>query len=390
MKKLLFLVALSGMAHANQSTLNACISELAKSRTFAPVASTLLAQNARYDDSVIKSLNNQPEFKKAAWDYLSVLVDDERVADGLNAYARHKSTVDAVARRYGIDPYHLLGVWGVESNFGQTLGKKDLVDSLATLSCFDRRQSYFRGEFAALLNIMAKGDITREQAKGSWAGAFGQTQFMPSTYLALAQDFDGDGRRDLVGSVPDALASTAHFLKQRGYRTGEAWGYEVRLPHGYTGVSGRSNKKGVNYWRAQGITLASGAPLPTNAPSLGLLLPAGANGPAFLVGKNFDAFYSYNASENYALGIAWLSENLKNPNKGTAFATPWPTDDAGITRRQAREIQAALIARGYDIGAVDGLIGDGTRGAIEDFQRKNGLKVDGRAGQKLYRALTSR
>lgn len=167
------------------------------------------------DDSVIKSLNYQPEFKKSVWDYLSVLVDAERVRDGLNAYARHKSTVDAVATRYGIDPYHLLGVWGVESNFGQTLGKKDLITSLGTLSCFDRRQSYFQGELLSALKILQHRDIARTDMVGSWAGAFGQTQFMPSTYLELGIDFDGDGRRDLVNSVPDALASTANFLAKK-------------------------------------------------------------------------------------------------------------------------------------------------------------------------------
>ncbi len=213
---------------------------------------------------------------------------------------------------------------GVESNFGKTLGKKDLIDSLATLSCFDRRQSYFRTEYANALKILQRGDIRREDLKGSWAGAFGQTQFMPSTFLRLAQDFDGDGRKDLVNSEADALASTANFLAKSGYRTGEPWGYEVKLPTGYWANSNRKDKKPISYWRAQGLTLPDGRPLPSDLDSAGLLLPAGVEESAFLVGKNFDTFYSYNASENYALAIAHLSDMIRqNRTSNVGFATPW-------------------------------------------------------------------
>lgn len=339
------------------------------------------------DPSVIVSLNYQPEFKKEVWDYLSGLVDEERVEDGIAAKNRLQSTLNQIEQRYGVNANHVLGVWGVESNFGKTLGKKDLFQSLATLSCFGRRQSYFRGEYASALKIVQNGDIRPEDMTGSWAGAFGQTQFMPSTFLRLAQDFDGDGRRDLVNSQPDALASTANFLKKSGYRTGEPWGYEVKLPSGFWATSSRTNKKPISYWRNKGITLPNGQPLPANLSSAGLLLPAGIKGPAFLVGKNFDTFYSYNASENYALAIAHLSDLIGKNNTNVAFATPWPTDDAGISRRQAIEIQKALIARGYDIGNPDGIIGEKTRQAIQDFQRSQNVNPNGRAGMKLYRLL---
>lgn len=340
------------------------------------------------DPSVIVALNYQPEFQKEAWDYLASLVDEERVQDGIAAKNRLQPTLDRIQARYGVKATDVLGVWGVESNFGKQLGKKDLFQSLATLSCFDRRQSYFRGEFANALKIVQNGDIRREDMTGSWAGAFGQTQFMPSTFLRLAQDFDGDGRKDLVNSEADALASTANFLAKAGYRSGEPWGFEVKIPEGYWGASNRRDKKPMSYWRDKGFTLANGQSLPYSLDSAGLLLPAGNKGPAFLVGKNFDAFYGYNASENYALAIAHLSDMIgQNRTTNVSFAMPWPTDDPGISRRQSRDIQQALLERGYDIGAVDGMIGDKTRIAIQDFQRSQGVKPDGRAGLKLYNLL---
>ena len=338
---------------------------------------------------MIRSLNHQPEFKKDPWDYHASLVDSERVADGLRAKHEMTDILRRIENRYGVKAEHVLGVWGVESNFGQTLGKKDLFTSLATLSCFDRRQSYFRGEYANALRIVQNGDIRPQDMTGSWAGAFGQTQFMPSTFLELAVDFDNDGRKDLVNSKADALASTANFLAKKGYRRGEPWGYEVRL-NGYLGSSGRTNKKSINHWQNMGITLPDGRPLPNNMSSAGLLLPAGRQGPAFLVGKNFDTFYSYNASESYALAIAHLSTLIENNSTNVNFSTPWPTDDPGISRREAKEIQQALINNGYNIGNVDGIIGDNTRIAIKDYQRKMGVPVNGRAGQKFYRLIMAK
>ena len=367
-----------------------CLTGLKNSSTFKGVTDSTFERYrpSEPDPSVIVSLNYQPEFQKEAWDYLASLVDEERVQDGIAAKNRLQPTLDRIQQRYGVKATDVLGVWGVESNFGKQLGKKDLFQSLATLSCFDRRHSYFRGEYANALKIVQNGDIRREDMTGSWAGAFGQTQFMPSTFLRLAQDFDGDGRKDLVNSEADALASTANFLDKAGYRTGEPWGFEVKIPDGYWGASNRRDKKPMSYWRGKGFTLANGQPLPYSLDNAGLLLPAGNKGPAFLVGKNFDAFYSYNASENYALAIAHLSDMIsKNRTDNVNFATPWPTDDPGISRRQSREIQQALLDRGYDIGAADGMIGDKTRQAIQDFQRQQGVNPDGRAGMKLYRML---
>ena len=375
----------------SNSEFQQCLDGLKNSSKFSGVNSYTFNnyRPSQPDPSVIQSLNYQPEFQKDVWDYLSSLVDKERVEDGIRAKRQWGSTLRQIEARYGVKAEHVLGVWGVESNFGQTLGKKPLFESLATLSCFDRRQSYFQGEYANALKIVQNGDIAPSDMTGSWAGAFGQTQFMPSTFLELAVDFDGDGRRDLVNSVPDALASTANFLDNRGYRTGEPWGYEVKLPNGFWAASNRKDKKSISHWRNQGLTLANGSPLPYDLSSAGLLLPAGIEGPAFLVGKNFDTFYSYNASENYALTIAHLSDLItREDSSKTDFITAWPTDDPGISRQQAKDIQQALLNAGYDIGGVDGIIGDNTRTAIQQYQSSRGIfPADGRAGQKFYRAI---
>ena len=337
------------------------------------------------DMAVIDLLDAQPEFKTPIWDYMAGLVDDERVADGQAGMARWQAELDRASVRYGVDPATIAAVWGVESNFGRTLGGRPLLTSLSTLSCFGRRQAYFRGEFFATLKIIQDEHIAPDRLVGSWAGAFGQTQFMPSTYLRLAVDFDGDGRRDLVDSVPDALASTANFLKRAGWNPALAWGYEVRLPAGLdTAGAGRKNKRPMSSWVKQGVTRADGQPLPGGDTPAGLLLPAGRGGPAFLVTRNFDALYSYNAAESYALAIAHLSDRLRG---GGPFVQAWPTDDPGLSRAERRELQRLLIARGYDVGEPDGMVGARTRQALQAAQRELGLPADGRAGQKALKAL---
>lgn len=367
-----------------------CLNELKAAPAFSritPATFVRATEGLQADPSVLVLLNRQPEFSMPVWDYIAVLVDDERVADGRAAHARWRDALQKIEQQSGVAPNVVIGVWGVESNFGQNLGGRPLVQSLATLSCFGRRQSYFRGEFAAALRILQEGHIAPDKLVGSWAGAFGQTQFMPSTFFRSAVDFDGDGRRDIVDSVPDALASTAKFLQNAGYRRGEPWGFEVRLPAGLdTSDASRKNKRPIDAWRSAGVTLADGSPLPGSLPSAGLMIPA-RGGPAFLVGRNFDTLYSYNASENYALAIAQLSNLVANPGGSVAFVMPWPTDDAGLSRAQNRELQTLLLARGHDIGSADGMIGAKTREAIKAEQQKLGMKPDGRAGQKLLAAL---
>ncbi len=396
----LALVGLAGTAAAqdappalDDAAFRSCLAQLQGSAAFRNIDRATFAQhtqNLAPDPSVLVLLDKQPEFTLPVWDYIAVLVDNERVADGRAAYAKWQDTLRRIEQQSGVAPNIVMGVWGVESNFGQILGGRPLVQSLATLSCFGRRQSYFRGEFAATLRILQEGHIPAEKLVGSWAGAFGQTQFMPSTFFRSAVDFDGDGRRDIVDSVPDALASTAKFLQNAGYRRGEPWGFEVRLPPGMdTSDASRKNKRPIDAWRSAGVTLVDGSPLPDSLPSAGLLIPARSRGggPAFLVGRNFDTLYSYNASENYALAIAQLSNLVASPGGSVAFVTPWPTDDPGLSRAQNRELQTLLLARGHDIGTADGLIGAKTREAIKAEQQRLGFKPDGRAGQKLLAAL---
>jgi len=339
------------------------------------------------DRSVLEALDYQPEFVTPIWDYLAALVDDERVADGLAMLERWRDTLAGVERRYGVDAATVVAVWGVESDYGRSFGKRALVTSLATLSCFGRRQPFFRGEFFAALRILQDGDVEPEGLVGSWAGAFGHTQFMPSTFARIAVDFDGDGRRDIVGSVPDALASTANYLKRAGWRAGAPWGFEIRLPERFdASLAGRRSKRPLADWVARGLKRADGSALPALAPETpaAVLLPAGATGPAFLVLRNFDAIYAYNAAESYALAIAHLADRLRGAGP---FVAGWPTDDPGLSRAQRRELQSLLVARGYDIGEIDGMIGARTREAIRAEQRRLAMAPSGRAGTRILRAL---
>ena len=342
------------------------------------------------DLSVLPLLDAQPEFTTPIWDYLAALVDSQRVDDGRTRLGQHAALLQQVSSQYGVDAATIVAVWGVESDYGRVFGKRPLLQSLATLSCNGRRQPFFKGELLALLKLIDKGDLDPAGLTGSWAGAFGHTQFMPSTYARIAVDGDGDGRRDLVASIPDALASTANYLKQAGWRSGQPWGVEVRIPAGFNAaLAGRGKRKPLADWRALGITLVDGKPLQVPAiaddSNAALLLPAGAKGPALLVFRNYDAIYSYNAAESYALAIATLADRLRG---GSGLVAAWPTDDSGIGRQQRRELQTLLLARGHAIGAADGMIGNATRRAIQAEQQRLGWKdADGRAGSRILQAL---
>lgn len=386
--------ALSGLSAfalqslASEEAFASCLRELRAEAASKGVTTATFDQHTAAlapDMAVVGFLDAQPEFVTPIWDYLAGLVDAERVADGQAMLAQWQDVLARVEAEYGVDPATVVAVWGVESNFGRNFGSRPLLTSLSTLSCFGRRQPFFRGEFFTTLKIVQEGHVAPERLTGSWAGAFGHTQFMPSTFMRLAVDFDGDGRRDLVDSVPDALASTANFLKRAGWNSALPWGFEVSLPAGFdTSDAGRRNKQPMQQWVARGVKRVDGGALPPGATPAGLLLPAGAGGPAFLVTRNFDALYSYNAAESYALAIAHLSDRLRG---GGAFATAWPTDDPGLSRAERRELQTLLIARGHDIGEADGMIGSRTREALKAVQVELGLEPDGRAGQKALNAL---
>ncbi|MCZ8185335.1 MAG: lytic murein transglycosylase [Beijerinckiaceae bacterium] len=336
------------------------------------------------DMKIIEAMNAQPEFRTPIWDYLATLVDDQKIAEGRAMLQKHASVLAQIEQAYGVDRHTVVAVWGVESDFGQVPGRWSLPQALSTAACFGtRRREFFRTELVSTMKIVQRGDLAAEKLRGSWAGAFGHTQFIPSTYLRLAVDFDGDGRRDLVDSIPDALASTANYLKKSGWITGASWGYEVRLPAGYAGPSGRTGKQDLASWSGRGITRVDGSAL-AGLPAAGLLLPAGRNGPAFLVTRNFDAAYAYNAAESYALAISILSDRLRGR---PGIRTPWPTDDRGLSRAERKELQERLTRAGYDVGKPDGAIGALTRAAIKDVEAKLGMPQTGRAGGKVFDSL---
>ena len=337
------------------------------------------------DLSIMDKLDAQPEFTKSTWDYLDVLVSDERIARGREMLTQYAPTFAAVERAYGVDPAIIAAIWGVESNYGTLGGDRPVIRSTATLACVGRRQDYFREEFLSTLEILARGDVPAERLVGSWAGAFGPTQFMPSSFKRYAVDFDGDGRRDVVDSIPDMIASTANNLKTDGWVTGQRWGYEVVLPQNFDYLlADRSKQMSLRQWEALGIRRAGGGSFRDPDVRAYLLLPAGARGPAFLMLQNFRVIMKYNPAEAYALAIGYLADRLRG---GGPFVQPWPRDERVLTLDERYEMQHLLARRGFDSGEPDGLLGPRTRLAIRNFQASIGAIPDGFASSGLLDRL---
>jgi len=374
-------------APAAAQSFSACVASLKSAALRAGVSQQVVNQALNIsapDEKVLRLSKVQPEFKTPIWDYLGFLVDEQRVRDGQAMMKRHDRTLRAAEQRYGVNRYVIAAVWGVETDFGREAGDNFLPHALATLTCEGgRRADFWRKQLIAALKLVSAGDLRLNELYGSWAGAFGQTQFIPTTYQALAVDFDRDGRRDLVESVPDALASTANYLRQGGWQPGGSWMIEVKVPASYKGPTGRTNRASLTTWNQRGVRRADGSALSGGAPA-GLLLPAGPRGPGFLVFRNFDAIYSYNRAESYALAISYLADRMAGY---PALRTPWPTDDPGLSRAERLHLQKLLLANGYDIGEADGKIGPITRAAIAEAEQRYGMPRTGRAGQKIYRAL---
>lgn len=337
------------------------------------------------DPSVLSLLDHQPEFGLSVADYLAPLVDAERLADGRSRLAEHRALLDRLERHHGVPAGVVVSIWGIETDYGRHLGRRPLLQSLTTLACAGRRQAFFRGELWALLRLLQSGELRQSDPVGSWAGAFGHTQFIPSTYARVAIDGDGDGRRDLVDSVPDALASTARYLQLAGWKAGQPWGVPVRLPAGKAPGPG---KRPLAQWRRLGVLAADGgeaAPsLPGSEPAT-LWLPAGAAGPAYLTFGNFQALLAYNNSRRYALAVGLLADGLA---RGALQLPAWPLADPPLDRAGIRALQALLRERGHVDVAVDGLAGSATRRAIASEQRRLGWQpVDGRAGSRILATL---
>jgi lytic murein transglycosylase len=340
------------------------------------------------DLRIMDLLDAQPEFTKSFWDYLDLLVNEDRIQNGRAILAQHRATFDAVEKAYGVDRHFIAAIWGVESNYGTQIGERSVIRSTATLACVGRRQDYFREEFLSALEILARGDVKADHLKGSWAGAFGPTQFMPTSFKRYAVDFDGDGRRDVVVSVPDVIASTANNLKKDGWVAGQTWGYEVVVPEGFNFMlADRSRVMSVREWERLGIRRAGGKAFPRADDRAYLLVPAGAQGPGFLMLQNFRVIMKYNPAEAYALAIGHLADRLRG---GEPFVQAWPRQERVLTRAERYELQQHLAARGYDVGEPDGRLGGKTRNALRQFQSSVGHVPDGFASAAILERLRSR
>ena len=334
----------------------------------------LAFDNVHLIPRVIASDRAQPEFTRPVWDYLDGALSTQRIARGQDKLLQLRPEVDTIAARYGVPTEVLVAIWGMESNYGSFVGDIPTIDALATLGFEGRREAWARGQLLAALKILQNRDIDRAQMMGSWAGAMGQTQFLPSNFLAYAVDADGDGRRDIWGSVADVMASTANFLARSGWQAGQPWGLEVRLPPGFDYARADADvRQPTSGWADEGVQSMDGAPLPALEGS-SILLPASARGPAFLVGPNFRTILRYNNSTSYALAVGLLAQKLAGE---PAMQTPWPRDLQALTRSQLLALQTTLNVHGFDSGTPDGTNGPATRRGVRQYQRSLGLPADG-------------
>lgn len=329
---------------------------------------------ARYNPDVIRLDRKQAEFSRPVWLYLDSAVSEARVSTGREKSAQLSRTLNAIEGRYGVPREIVLAVWGMESNFGANRGKMQIIPSLTTLAYDGRRGEMFQTQLIAALQILQAGDTDPQHMLGSWAGAMGHTQFMPTSYLQYAVDFTGDGRRDIWSDDPtDALASTANYLARNGWQRGQSWGAEVQLPSSFNmGQIGKKTRKSSSTWASQGVTRIGGGALPSGNGSI--IMPAGANGPAFLILDNFRALLRYNNSDNYALGVSFLGERIAGRS---GIRGSWPRNDRPMSTAERKEIQQRLRAKGFYDGEIDGLFGSGTMEAVAAYQRSIGVAPDG-------------
>ena len=340
------------------------------------------------DLRIMDLMDSQPEFTKAIWDYLDILVNDNRLAKGREILAKYKPQFDAVEKAYGVDRYIIASIWGIESNYSTQIGDRSVLNSTATLACIGRRQKYFRDEFLSALEILHRGDLKPEQMRGSWAGAFGPTQFMPTAFKRYAVDADGDGRRDVVDNPYDLIASTANNLKKDGWQAGATWGYEVVLPKGFNFMmADRAKAMPLSQWDQLGVKRAGGKPYPNQADKAYLLAPAGAEGPGFLMLQNFRVIMKYNPAEAYAMAIGHFADRLRG---GPPFVQPWPRQERVLSRAERLELQQLLAQRGFYRGTPDGQLGGQTREALRSFQASIGAPADGFASADVLERLRGR
>ncbi|MCP4380422.1 MAG: lytic murein transglycosylase [Hyphomicrobiales bacterium] len=342
------------------------------------------------DPDVLKKAGSQSEFKMQIWDYLDITVTEDRIIKGRELLTTYASDLAAIEQRYGVDREVLVAIWGIESRYGAVLNDpkivKSTIRSLATLAYQGGRRAKFgRTQLVAALKILQRGDVTPEAMTGSWAGAMGHTQFIPTTYNAYAVDFDGDGRRDIWNSEVDALGSAGAYLDKMGWRDGQTWGYEVEFTSRFNyGLIRSKTARTLKEWQRRGVRRVGGKAFPRPGDSATLYAPAGAKGPAFLVIKNFSVIKRYNNSNFYAVAVGHLSDRIRG---GDGFTKAWPKTERPLTTAEKENLQKLLAARGHYDGPIDGKIGSGSRGAIRDYQLKVGLTPDGMDSIEVLRHL---
>lgn len=338
-----------------------------------------------YNTYVIERDRNQAEFSKALWEYLDSAVSDTRIKNGKAALRKHRKLLDQIEAKYGVDKEVVVAVWGLESAYGEYRGTTPLIEALATLSYDGRRGKFFESQLIAALKIIQAGDVAPRKMTGSWAGAMGHTQFIPTSYLAYAVDFTGDGKRDIWDDNPaDALASTAAYLARFGWQKDRPWGVEVQLPQGFNyGATGHKVKRSVSDWTKLGVRGVDGKAVP-NYGTAAVLMPAGARGPAFMIFKNFNVIERYNAADSYVIAVGHLSDRLKG---GGEFEASWPRGDRALLFAERKELQQRLTRAGYSTKGVDGKIGPNTITAIRSYQNSVGMVPDGYPSLTLLKKL---
>jgi len=338
------------------------------------------------DPEVLEKARYQPEFKSPAWDYFDNRVHDDSIANGRAMAAKWKPWLDRIEKRYGVDRYILLAIWSMESNYGETLKRDDImrnvVRSLATLGYADKKRSkYARTQLIAALKILQTGDIDESHLEGSWAGAMGHTQFIPTSYQHYAVDMDGNGKRDIWNSVPDALATAANLLHKNGWQPGRTWGYEVSLPPGRKLPAGTMS---ISQWASIGVARANGKPFRSGSDRAELKLPGGREGPAFLVIKNFSVIKRYNNADKYAFAVGLLADEIAGYG---GLVNDWNRPFTKLSFEQKLELQQRLAKRGLYDGKFDGKIGDGSKSAIMAYQASVGLAQNGYPSMEVLKWL---
>lgn len=334
---------------------------------------------------VLRLDGRQAEFTKPLWEYLDSAASPDRISTGRQKRGELGPTIAAIEESFGVDGEAVLAIWGMESNFGGFRGDIPVIESLATLAYQGRRRSFAEEQLVAALRILQAGDASPSDMRGSWAGAMGHTQFIPTSYLSYAVDFTGDGRRDVWSADPtDALASAANYLARSGWQLGRPWGVEVALPQGFDYTQAdQGNRQSAATWRARGVARIDGGPLPDHG-SAAIIAPAGARGPAFAVYQNFYVIKRYNNATSYAIGVGHLADRIAG---GGQFRAAWPRGERGLSRSETIELQERLTARGFATDGTDGVIGPNTIAAIRRFQATQGLTPDGFASAGLLQRL---